>query len=315
MEKTSRRRKYIGKHVKPTDENIMQLLMPSILGMLICMVCLVGATWAWFTATTTVSAPAVSAAWFDVNVAISDSPSNSENNISAGGSEHEYTIASNTNCTVTLTAIGNASIGGYCVVKVDGDTYYTPHMWTTVNSEENNTFSFNVCSSSGEITIVPYWGEISDNSLNIIKDNPIGKGVVDSETPDENTGGGAVNSGGAETDGNDNSAANNDNAGDQNTSPSEQLSSHPANEDKGDSSDNNGGSSSDSANTTPSTSDNSADGSHDSSSASASGSGSSDSGSGSGGNSDSSSSDGGESSGGGSGGGESSGGGSDSRGE
>lgn len=312
MEKTSRRRKYIGKHVKPTDENIMQLLMPSILGMLICMVCLAGATWAWFTATTTVSAPAVSAAYFDVTTVITPEASvtdDDENEV------RTYTIEKNKSYTVTLTATGTASIGGYCVVTVDGVTYYTPHMWTTVNSEENNTFSFNVCSSSGEITIVPYWGEISDNSLNIIKDNPIGKGVVDSETPDENTGGGAVNSGGAETDGNDNSAANNDNAGDQNTSPSEQLSSHPANEDKGDSSDNNGGSSSDSANTTPSTSDNSADGSHDSSSASASGSGSSDSGSGSGGNSDSSSSDGGESSGGGSGGGESSGGGSDSRGE
>ena len=304
MEKTSRRRKYIGKHVKPTDENIMQLLMPSILGMLICMVCLAGATWAWFTATTTVSVPPVSAAYFDVTTVITPEASitdDDENEV------RTYTIEKNKPYIVTLTATGTASIGGYCVVKVDNESYYTGHM--DLNGESSK-FSFSVCSLEGKIKIIPYWGEISDNSLNIIKDNTIGKGMVDSETPDENTGGGAVNSGGAETGGNDNSAANNDNADDHNTLQSEQPSLHPANEGKGDSSDNNGGSASDSANTTLSASDNSAGGSHESSSASASGSGSSDSGSGSGGDSDGSSSGGGESSGGGSGGGESSGGGS-----
>lgn len=296
MEKTSRRRKYIGKHVKPTDENIMQLLMPSILGMLICMVCLAGATWAWFTATTTVSVPPVSAAYFDVTTVITPEASvtdDDENEV------RTYTIEKNKPYTVTLTATGNASIGGYCKVTVDDDTYYTPHMSTNVNSEGSNTeihtFSFNVCSSSGEITIIPYWGKTSDNSVNIISDKTIGSGTVqsaygkDSETPEENTGGGDVNSGGGETGGSDN-AANKDNAGDHNTLQSEQPSSPPANEDKGDSSDNNGGSSLDSADTTSSTSDNSADSSHDSSSASDSGSGRSDSGSGSGGDSDSSSS-------------------------
>lgn len=312
MEKTSRRRKYIGKHVKPTDENIMQLLMPSILGMLICMVCLAGATWAWFTATTTVSVPPVSAAYFDVQVTIGNDLQTPE----SSDSEHMYTIDGGENYKIELTATGNASIGGYCVITIGENTYYTPWMSIENSSEGVRSISFNLYTDKEEkIKIIPYWGTPSS----IDSDHKITNGMQigtlpqatdgeDFEAP-ENTGGGTVNIGGSDN------AANKDNAGDHNTLQSEQPSSPPANEGKGDSSDNNGGSTSDSANTTPSTSDNSADGSHDSSSASASGSGSSDSGSGSGGNSDSSSSDGGESSGGGSGGGESSGGGSDSTGE
>ena len=271
MEKTSRRRKHIGKHVKPTDENIMQLLMPSILGMLICMVCLAGATWAWFTATTTVSAPPVSAAYFGTAVTISPAP---EDEVAEDEDVKTYSINQNTIYAVNLTATGNASIGGYCVVKVDGDIYYTEHM------DLDDDLSFSVCSSDGEIEVIPYWGdpwgETSTQSRSgrmIIKENDlIGNGTVpssddeDSEAP-ENTGG-AVNIGGGETGSNDNRAANNDNAGDQNTSQSEPPSSPPANEDKGDSSDNNSGSSSDPANTTPSTSDNTAGGSYDNSAAS-----------------------------------------------
>lgn len=307
MEKTSRRRKYIGKHVKPTDENIMQLLMPSILGMLICMVCLAGATWAWFTATTTVSAPAVSAAYFDVEVTVtidnvSQEPENSD-------SEHIYTIDGGKNYEIKLTATGNASIGGYCVITIGENTYYTPWMSIEKSSGGVHSIRFNLYTDKEEkIKIIPYWGNPSstDSDHKITNDMQIGTlpqatDGEDSEAP-ENTGG-AVNIGGGETGGSDN-ATNSDNAGNQNTSPSVQPSSPPANEGKGDSSDNNGGSTSDSANTTPSTSDNTAGGSHDSSSASDSGSGSSDSGSGSGGDSGSSSS-----------GSESSSGGSDSAGE
>lgn len=310
MEKTSRRRKYIGKHVKPTDENIMQLLMPSILGMLICMVCLAGATWAWFTATTTVSVPPVSAAYFDVQVTIDGVLQTPED------SEHVYTISNEKNNEIKLTATGTASIGGYCVITVGKDTYYTPWMSIENSSEGVRSISFNLYTDKEEkIKIIPYWGTPSS----IDSDHKITNGMQigtlpqatdgeDFEAP-ENTGGGTVNIGGGDN------ATNNDNAGDHNTLQSEQTSSPPANEDKGDSSDNNGGSASDSANTTLSASDNSAGGSHESSSASASGSGSSDSGSGSGGDSDGSSSGGGESSGGSSGGGESSGGGGDNAGE
>ncbi len=314
MEKTSRRRKYIGKHVKPTDENIMQLLMPSILGMLICMVCLAGATWAWFTATTTVSAPPVSAAYFGVDVTINDGEKLKETN-----TKYEYNVSANVNQEIKLTATGNASIGGYCVITVGEDTYYTPWMSIEENGD-NHTISFKLYTDKETIKIVPYWGIPSNDGDNkIINNGQIGEPPASngdtSETPDENTGG-AASIGGGETGGSDNSTANNDNAGNHNASQSEQPSLHPANEDKGDSSDNNSGISSDSADTTPAASDNTAGGSHDSTSASSSDSGStgsSDSGS-SGSDSGSSSSVGGSSSGGGessgnSGGGESSGGG------
>ena len=41
---------YTPRHSKPTDENILRLLMPSAVGIALCMVCLAGSTWAWFSA-------------------------------------------------------------------------------------------------------------------------------------------------------------------------------------------------------------------------------------------------------------------------
>ena len=281
MEKTSRRRKYIGKHVKPTDENIMQLLMPSILGMLICMVCLAGATWAWFTATTTVSVPPVSAAYFDVQVTIGNDLQTPE----SSDSEHMYTIDGGENYKIELTATGNASIGGYCVITIGENTYYTPWMSIENSSEGVRSISFNLYTDKEEkIKIIPYWGTPSS----IDSDHKITNGMQigtlpqatdgeDFEAPGGNTGG-AVNIGGGETGGGSDNATNNDNADDHKTLQSEQPPSHPENEGKGDSSDNNEGSTSDSANTALSASDNTVGGSHDS---------------GSGGDSDSSSSGGG----------------------
>ena len=75
MRKWTQVKLYIGKHEKPTDENIMRLLMPSILGVLVCMVCLFGSTWAWFTAGIQVDEDAATkAANFSADVAVQEIP-------------------------------------------------------------------------------------------------------------------------------------------------------------------------------------------------------------------------------------------------
>lgn len=75
MRKWTQVKLYIGKHEKPTDENIMRLLMPSILGVLVCMVCLFGSTWAWFTAGIQVDGDAATkAANFSADVTVREIP-------------------------------------------------------------------------------------------------------------------------------------------------------------------------------------------------------------------------------------------------
>lgn len=62
---------YIPRHEKPTDQNIARLLMPSVIGIIICMICLAGATWAWFSSDVQIKPQTIKAASFDVLVSIS----------------------------------------------------------------------------------------------------------------------------------------------------------------------------------------------------------------------------------------------------
>lgn len=63
---------YTPRHSKPTDENILRLLMPSVVGIFICMVCLAGSTWAWFSATVQTVPQTIEAASFDISAAVTD---------------------------------------------------------------------------------------------------------------------------------------------------------------------------------------------------------------------------------------------------
>lgn len=63
---------YIPRHSKSTDENILRLLVPSLLGILLCMICLAGTTWAWFTASVQTQPQTIEAANYDIAVSITN---------------------------------------------------------------------------------------------------------------------------------------------------------------------------------------------------------------------------------------------------
>ena len=98
---------YMPKHSKPTDENIQRLLVPSVVGIALCMICLAGSTWAWFSASVQTAPQTIEAANFDIAVTVNDELVPSPVTLEAG---QQYTV--------TLTAIGNAPSGGYCEVDV-----------------------------------------------------------------------------------------------------------------------------------------------------------------------------------------------------
>lgn len=108
---------YAPKHSKPTDENMMRLLLPSFVGIVICMVCLAGSTWAWFSASVQTAPQTIVAASFDISAALTDEagePVSPDQPLQAG---QAYTV--------TLTASGTAPSGGYCKVEGGGKTLYT----------------------------------------------------------------------------------------------------------------------------------------------------------------------------------------------
>lgn len=177
----SRRRKSIyhwRKQEKATDANIMQLLMPSVLGIIICLVCLAGMTWAWFTDTGEVSAAPLRSAQHEVQVEIKDATGTEVKSDGNG----EYRLTQNTLYYVTLTVVKSTSNGGFSAVSVDGDTYYTERM------QMNSSIKFTVCSSNEKITVVSGW-EPFTNGTKLEQNNRIGKGnpptEEDEEKPDD----------------------------------------------------------------------------------------------------------------------------------
>lgn len=136
---------YTAKHSKPTDENIMRLLLPSFLGIVLCMVCLAGSTWAWFSASISTSPQTIEAANFDIAVTVNGKPVSSPVTLEAG---QKYTV--------TLTATGNAPSGGYCEVKGGAVPLYTE----TILPDRSLTFTL-IPEKDAVYTFTAIWGRYS----------------------------------------------------------------------------------------------------------------------------------------------------------
>lgn len=140
-------------HTEMTDISFYRLFLPSILGIVICAVCLAGLTWAWFSGNVTSSATTITAANFEVTTTVTDDGGGDV----APSSEGVYTLSSG-EYEVTLTAGGTASTG-YCKVILDGQKYYVQLFTTPAEGKPNTiTFSVNVGSEGSSLDIKYAWG-------------------------------------------------------------------------------------------------------------------------------------------------------------
>lgn len=158
---------YTAKHSKPSDETILQMIAPSIMGIALCMVCLAGTSWAWFTSTVQTSPQTIEAANFDIAVTVNDEPVPSPVTLEAG---QQYTV--------TLTAIGNAPSGGYC--RVEGGT--APLYTTPLLPGDTLTFTL-IPEKDGSYTFTGVWGSYA-GTADISEGCTVGQKRT--ETPVEN---------------------------------------------------------------------------------------------------------------------------------
>ncbi len=109
---------YRGKYCKPKEKDpIFSMLMPSLLGIAVCSVCLAGSTFAWFTASQSTATQTLRAANYEVSARIQSGETELDAvNGNFSLEEGEYTVA--------LTAGGDANTG-YCVLNFDGTKVYT----------------------------------------------------------------------------------------------------------------------------------------------------------------------------------------------
>lgn len=143
-----------GDHAKKEErkDSLVPLLMPSILGVCICLVCVCGMTWAWYSANLQTSPQKMTAAYYTVVVeSVTDKTANTPVAHSADGS---YDLATGNAYSITLKASGSVTeCGGYCLIERGDAKYYTQ----SFKANERITIDFTP-GTGGAYTFTGVWG-------------------------------------------------------------------------------------------------------------------------------------------------------------
>ena len=108
---------YNPKHSRPADDNILRLLLPSLIGIAICMVCLAGSTWAWYSASISTLPQTITAANYDLDISVTGA-----DETPVEPADGVYALAEGV-YTVLLEKAGDTGAStGYCVVKTGEET-------------------------------------------------------------------------------------------------------------------------------------------------------------------------------------------------
>ena len=146
---------YVPKYEKVSDVSFSRIIVSSVLGILLCIFCLAGLTWAWFSGSSSSAANSITAAEFKVKVKINGSEITSANG--------KYTLTQEQN-QVIVTADGSATTG-YCIVKFGGNTYHTIQIFKVPAEKKPQSVTFTVKSVAGaELEIIPQWGTCADDN-------------------------------------------------------------------------------------------------------------------------------------------------------
>ena len=147
---------------KVTEKIFLRAMISSVLGIILCTVCLAGMTWAWFSDSVTSHSSNITSASFSVKVTVNKGTDNTEIPLTDGKYKLEQ---SSEKYKVTLKATGSASTV-YCKVNING-VIYTARL----NLNSNNApfiFEFEIdCSAkSATVTFTPTWSNSgsSENS-------------------------------------------------------------------------------------------------------------------------------------------------------
>lgn len=161
---------YTGKREHPQEEkpaSLTALLMPSLLGVAICLVCLCSLTWAWFTATQNSGVQPIQSATATVTASLNDTALGElpiEEGMTGTG-------------TLTLHMEGSAQYA-YVLIKVGGTECRTGYL------SANKDYTITVNESGATLTLC--WGKQDDQSGTAVVENGGSIGTAQpSNTTDE----------------------------------------------------------------------------------------------------------------------------------
>lgn len=210
------------------------MLCPSLLGIMVCLICLAGMSWAWFTAGVQ-SQSTITAKSYTLNetvkVKTDGTSGNSADAANTGTLKKEsdgtYTLAANTQYVVTLNPSAAPKNGGYCILKMtyagDGGAN-VEEKYCTVALTSDNEFNFTIDNGSKAVKcqLIAAWG--APNAASFAGGRAYGSGdtialnggAKTDSSSDQNTDGNAVtepsSAGSSGTSGNDSSDQNTTNS-------------------------------------------------------------------------------------------------------
>ena len=145
------------------------MLCPSLLGIMVCLICLAGMSWAWFTAGVQ-SQSTITAKSYTLNetvkVKTDGTSGNSADAANTGTLKKEsdgtYALAENTQYVVTLRPSATPKNGGYCILKMTyaGDGGNVEEKYCTVALTSDNEFNFTINNGSKAVKcqLIAAWG-------------------------------------------------------------------------------------------------------------------------------------------------------------
>ncbi len=164
MQHSTRRKRHKGSSLIP--------LYTSLCGMILCMACLAGSSWAWFTANQTVGTVSITSAhWVLETVAVDEMPVTVTDNAAT------FTAAANTEYAVSVTAGGNASSGYLLIETCDGN-------FCTRAPKTEFTL---LLSQSGTVTVTAAWGQLPADAGEFASGDRLGSGTLPEATEPETT--------------------------------------------------------------------------------------------------------------------------------
>lgn len=173
---------YIPKHAEPEKpDKIISIIMPSVVGIILCLACLFGLTWAWFADSTSSKTTGVSFSTFDYTIVVSPLQNNGEDEqeVPCLSSEEEknkgifkYSLESGKSYIITFAVTEDNTANGYYTLQKNGNSKYYVG---PVNKENDSSSPFIrkiQPQTEGIYTLTSQWGSYS-GQYNLVNSDDI----------------------------------------------------------------------------------------------------------------------------------------------
>ena len=139
---------------KLTDKAFSRMMLTSVLGILVCLVCLCSTTWAWFTADVSNNSNTIGTGQFDLEVSVDEvrlERSSDRANVHTFEKAGRYTVTLKMTEDTTVTK-------GYCVITVNGKPLYKTASINNVDGTNPFKFTLDVKKDGMTVEFTSAWG-------------------------------------------------------------------------------------------------------------------------------------------------------------